>query len=166
MLSHSFEFNVYEYSEITLFGWSRMFFSVVLSRQSFSASSAWNATTVGNSQPKPLASTMDHLLACYLGMKAISQLRSMKELVLGCCVSRSSFLMLPLWKTRRPWGQGCSACVVFYHVTRWPCWLTRLWKIFSLVLAWKKSIVNQWKEMLLFLSASLKTCNATQIRLS
>ena len=69
---------------------------------------------------------MDHHLACYLGMKAVSQSRSMKELVLGCSVPGSSFLMLPLWKTRRPWGQGCSACVVFYHVTRWPCWLTGL----------------------------------------
>ena len=86
---------------------------------------------------------MDHHLACYLGMKAISQSQSMKELVLGCCVPGSSLILMPpLWETRRPWGQGCSACVVFYHVIRWRCWLTGLWKIFSPVLAWKKSIVN------------------------
>ena len=46
------------------------FFSVVLSLQSFSASSAWNARTVSNSQPKPLtirnfpARSLEHLIFC------------------------------------------------------------------------------------------------------
>ena len=38
---------------------------------------------------------MDHHLACYLGMKVVRQSRSVKELVLGCCVPGSSFLTLP-----------------------------------------------------------------------
>ena len=46
------------------------FFSVVLGLQSFSASSAWNARKVNNSQPKPLtirnfpAILMEHLIFC------------------------------------------------------------------------------------------------------
>ena len=46
------------------------FFSVVLGLQSFSASSAWNARKVSNSQPKPLtirnfpASSLEHLIFC------------------------------------------------------------------------------------------------------
>ena len=45
---------------------------------------------------------MDHHLACYLGMKAVSQSRSMKELVLGCCAPGSSFLTPPFGKQEDP----------------------------------------------------------------
>ena len=117
MLSRSFEFNVWEYSEITLFGWSRM---------------------------NPPWTTILHLMWG----------PSMKELVLGCCVPGSSLLTLPLWKTTL--GTGCSACVVFYHVTRWPCWLTGLWNILSPVLAWKKTIVTNGGKCFCFCLSSWK----------
>ena len=54
----------------TLGGGKGYFFSVVLGLQSFSASSAWNARKVSNSQPKPLtirnfpASSLEHLIFC------------------------------------------------------------------------------------------------------
>ena len=54
----------------TLGGGKGYFFSVVLGLESFSASSAWNARKVSNSQPKPLtirnfpASSLEHLIFC------------------------------------------------------------------------------------------------------
>ena len=54
----------------TLGGGKGYFFSVVLGLQSFSASPAWNARKVSNSQPKPLtirnfpASSLEHLIFC------------------------------------------------------------------------------------------------------